>query len=36
MKQGMSEDEAHKHLQKLARDSQTSLRKVSELILKER
>jgi response regulator NasT len=35
MKQGMSEDEAHKHLQKLARDSQTSLRKVAESILKK-
>lgn len=34
MKQGMSEDEAHKHLQKLARDSQMSLRKVAESILK--
>jgi response regulator NasT len=34
MKQGLSEDEAHKHLQRLARDSQTSLRKVAEELLR--
>lgn len=34
MKQGRSEDDAHKHLQKLARDSQTSLRKVAEELLR--
>jgi response regulator NasT len=34
MTQGMSEDEAHKHLQKLARDSRTSLKKVAEELLR--